>query len=46
MLLAAKLRVLAGLIGGAAALIVMNQACKRKRHKKQQETHAPIATSD
>ena len=46
MLLTAKLNLMAGMVIGATALMVMKQACKRKQCKKQEETHAPIATSD
>ena len=46
MLLTNKLNLMSGMIIGAAALMVMKQVCKRKRCKKQEETHAPIATSD
>ena len=37
---------MSGMVIGAAALMVMKQLCKRKRYKKQEKTHAPIATSD
>ena len=46
MLLTAKLNLLSGMIIGAAAVIVMKQVCKRKRRKKYQEAHAPVAASD
>ena len=46
MLLTAKLNLMSGMVIGAAALMVMKQVCKRKRCKKQEETHAPIATSN
>jgi hypothetical protein len=46
MLLTAKLNLLSGMIIGAAAVIVMKQVCKRKRRKKHQETHAPVAAPD
>ena len=41
-----KLNLISGMLFGAAALMIMKQMCKRKRCKKQKETHAPIATSD
>ena len=46
MLLTAKLNLIPGIVIGAAGLIVMKQLCKRKRCKKHQETHAPVATPD
>jgi hypothetical protein len=46
MLLTAKLNLMSGMVVGAAAVMVMKQVCKRKHRKKQQETHAPVATSD
>ena len=46
MLLTAKLNLMSGMVIGAAALMVMKQVCKRKRRKKQEETHASIATSN
>ena len=46
MLLTAKLNLMSGMVIGAAAVIVMKQVCKRKRRKKYQETHAPVAASD
>ena len=46
MLLTAKLNFISGVVIGAAGLIVIKQMCKRKRCKKHQETHAPVATSD
>jgi hypothetical protein len=46
MLVTAKLNLISGMFFGAAALMIMKQRCKRKRCKKQEETHAPIATSD
>jgi hypothetical protein len=46
MLLTAKLNLMSGMVIGAAALMVINQMCKRKRCKKHDETRAPIATSD
>ena len=46
MLLTAKLNLMTGMVIGAAAVMVMKQVCKRKRRKKHQETHAPVATSD
>jgi len=46
MLLTAKLNLISGIVIGATGLIVMKQMCKRKRGKKHQETHAPVATSD
>ena len=46
MLLTAKLNLMSGMVIGAAAVMVMKQVCKRKRLKKHQETHAPVAKSD
>jgi len=46
MLLTAKLNLMSGMVIGAAAVMVMKQVCKRKRRKKHQETHAPVAKSD
>jgi len=46
MLLKAKLSLVSGIAIGAAAVMIMNQVCKRKRRKKHQETRAPIAASD
>ena len=46
MLLTAKLNLMSGMVIGAAAVMVMKQVCKRKRGKKHQETHAPVAASD
>ena len=46
MLLITKLNLMSGMFIGAAALMVMKQVCKRKRCKKQEKTHATIATSD
>ena len=46
MLLITKMNLMSGMVIGAAALMVMKQVCKRKRRKKQEETHAPIAASD
>ena len=46
MLLTANLKLMSGVVFGAAAVMVMKQVCKRKRRKKHQETHAPVAKSD
>ena len=46
MLLTAKLNLISGMVIGAVAVMVMKQMCKRKRCKKQEETHTSIATSD
>ena len=46
MLLTAKLNLMSGMVIGAAALMVIKQMCKLKRCRKQDETRAPIATSD
>ena len=46
MLLTAKLNLMSGMVIGAAAAMVIKQACKRKRRKKHKETHAPVAKSD
>ena len=46
MLLITKLNLMSGMVIGAAALMVMKQVWKRQRCKKQEVTHAPIATSD
>ena len=46
MLLTAKLNFISGMVIGAAALMVMKQMCKCKRCKKNEETHASIASSD
>ena len=46
MMVTAKINLISGMFFGAAALMIMKQMCKRKRCKKQEETHAPIATSD
>ena len=46
MLVTFKLNLISSMFFGAAALMIMKQMCKRKRCKKQEETHAPIATSD
>ena len=46
MLLTAKLNLMSGMVIGAAAVMVMKQVCKRKRRKKHQEAHAPVATSE
>ena len=46
MLLTAKLNIMSGMVIGATAVLVMKQLCKRKRCKKHQETHAPVAASD
>ena len=46
MSLTAKLNLMSGMVIGAAAVMVMQQMCKRKRREKDQEAHAPVATSD
>ena len=46
MLLTAKLKLMAGTVIGAAAVMVMKQVCKRKQRKCHQETPAPVAASD
>ena len=46
MLLTANLKLMSGVVFGAAAVMVMKQVCKRKRRKKHQEAHAPVATSE
>ena len=46
MLVTAKLNLMSGMVIGAAALMIMRHMCKRKRFKKHEETHSPIATSD
>ena len=42
MLLTAKLNLVSGMVIGVAAAMIMKQACKRRRCKKQQGTHAPV----
>ena len=46
MLVTAKLNLISGMVIGAAAVLVMNQVCKRKRCKKHQETHGPFTSSN
>ena len=46
MLLKAKLNLMSGMVIGVAAVMVMKQVCKRKRRKKHQEAHPPVATSE
>ena len=46
MLLTTKLNLISGIVFGTAGLIVIKQMCKRKRCKKHQESHTPVATSD
>ena len=46
MFVTVKLNLISSMLFGAAALMTMKQMCKRKRCNKQEETHAPIASSD
>ena len=46
MLLTTKFNLMTGMVIGAVAVMVMKQACKRKRRDKYQENNASVITSD
>ena len=46
MLLITKLKLMSGMVIGAAGIIVMKQLCNRKRCKKNKKTHARVAAAD